>query len=92
MAIGAETMTHRSDSTPDFDVQTPIHSKYIPDPEQLRAILRGQFGTDKFEVEMRHDTYTIKSETVLNADTIKKIRELSNIITKEPAIEFSLGA
>lgn len=52
MAIGAETMTRRSESATDFGVQTPIHSKYIPDPEELRAILRDQFGTGKFEVEV----------------------------------------
>ncbi|OTB15859.1 hypothetical protein K445DRAFT_317497 [Daldinia sp. EC12] len=59
-------MARRASNANHFDVYTPIHSKYVPNPEELSTILKDHFGAGEYRVEMRHNTYNIKSKARLD--------------------------
>ncbi|KAI1655236.1 hypothetical protein F4813DRAFT_368171 [Daldinia decipiens] len=82
MVVDTKGMAHRTNDTVDFDIYTPIHSKYVPNPEELSEILEDQFGAGEYVVEMRHNTYNVKSKARLDHGTIERIRQLSNITKK----------
>ncbi|KAI1415565.1 hypothetical protein F5Y13DRAFT_156312 [Hypoxylon sp. FL1857] len=71
------TMSYEAENTASFKVHTMIHSKYVPSSKGLSIILLEELGEGKFEVEMRHNIYDIKSSAELNPRTLQKIRELS---------------
>ncbi|KAI1480136.1 hypothetical protein F4774DRAFT_379815 [Daldinia eschscholtzii] len=52
MALTTEIMARRASNANHFDVYTPIHSKYVPNPEELSTILKDHFGAGEYRVEV----------------------------------------
>ncbi|KAI0892476.1 hypothetical protein F4806DRAFT_499885 [Annulohypoxylon nitens] len=66
METATKAINCRDEDTAGLKIHTMVHSKFIPSPKGLSYILLQELGQGEFEVEMRHNTYNIKSKTELN--------------------------
>lgn len=48
-----------------------IHTKLVTNPRRLVDILRSVYGPGKFEVEMRHNIYSVRTDSPIQLDLVR---------------------
>jgi hypothetical protein len=47
-----------------------IHTKLVKNPRRLVDVLQSVYGPNKFEVEMRHNMYSVRTNSPIELDLV----------------------